>query len=388
MINILVIDSVNDFFRYVVYLYDSNPIIFILGFFFITIILIIIAKLIEIYLKTHSDKIIEEVEGSDKVAILMHENPDPDAMASALGIQHIINSIDKETEIFYAGNISHHENRAFRAVLDVSFTNIKDKDEITGDKIILVDHHEARGFSNAEDVEPDIIIDHHSKSIGFNEEDVGVCYIDSSYGSCSTIVYEFMMEQGFVIGDENNRKNINSKIATGLYYGIMSDTDNLIRSVSKKDYYASMNLYEGIEKDDLYRISNPKIDEDSLDTKANAILNRTVRGPFAVSYIDGVSNSDAIPQAADTLVKLEGLSSVVVIGSCDEKIRLSGRAYDDRVHMGDVISCVLENIDGASGGGHSKMGGGIIPKNKMEDELNISELTEDIFSVLNGDIEV
>jgi len=40
---------------------------------------------------------------------------------------------------------------------------------------------------------------------------------------------------------------------------------------------------------------------------------------------------------------------------------LSGRSRDDRVHMGRAIEAALDEVPGASGGGHPRMGGGQIP---------------------------
>lgn len=382
-------ESIESLFKYFLSYYNSSPLLFILIIFIIFISLVLLTKVIELYLRDPSDKLVSIIENSNKVGILMHENPDPDSMASALGIKFLAMREGNDVEIFYSGDISHHENRAFRAVLDVTFTKIDNKDDLSCETIILVDHHEPRGFEGSTSVVPDVIIDHHSRTVGFNDDNIEFSYIDSSYGACSTIVYEFLKEQNIVIDDEQEQDSLDETTSTALYYGIISDTDNLIRSVSRNDYYASMNLYDGINKDSLYRISNPKIDEDSLETKANAILNRDVRGPFAVSYVKNIMNSDSIPQSADALVKLEGLSSVVVIGECEDNIRLSGRAYDDRVHMGDVISHVLQDVDGASGGGHSKMGGGMIPKEKFDSsELTKDDLIENIFTILNGNTEV
>src|SRR5688572_15305315 len=46
----------------------------------------------------------------DAVTLLMHPNPDPDAMSSAMGIAAIADSVDTDTTIQYPGEIRHQEN--------------------------------------------------------------------------------------------------------------------------------------------------------------------------------------------------------------------------------------------------------------------------------------
>nr|WP_276278752.1 DHH family phosphoesterase [Halomicroarcula sp. SYNS111] len=120
-----------------------------------------------------------------------------------------------------------------------------------------------------------------------------------------------------------------------------------------------------MDGDLLNRIANPQIDAEVLEIKARAITERDVRAPFAVSDVGSVSNSDAIPQAADELETLEGVSAVVVVGETDGTIRLAGRSRDDRVHIGRAIEAVTDDIPMAEGGGHARMGGGKIPVEYM-----------------------
>jgi nanoRNase/pAp phosphatase (c-di-AMP/oligoRNAs hydrolase) len=122
--------------------------------------------------------------------------------------------------------------------------------------------------------------------------------------------------------------------------------------------------------------------------KARAISERNVRNPYAVSDVGEVSNVDSIPQAADGLTRLEGVTAVVVMGEKDETLHLSGRSRDDRVHMGRTLKAVAEELPRGEAGGHARMGGGqlsmdgIGPKSGIERD----ELIERLFSAMTGDI--
>jgi nanoRNase/pAp phosphatase (c-di-AMP/oligoRNAs hydrolase) len=104
-----------------------------------------------------------------------------------------------------------------------------------------------------------------------------------------------------------------------------------------------------------------------------------------------VSNVDAIPQAADELLRLEGVTAVVVIGDTGGTIHLSGRSRDDRVHMGKTLRAVVEDVPMAGAGGHARMGGGQLSVDHMEgigpgEGMTREQLCEGLFNAMNGDI--
>jgi len=336
-------------------------------------------RYVKSYLKSSkSDEMLEVLDGAETMTVIMHDNPDPDAMACAMAVQRLAKLRDVSAELVYPGRISYDENRAFRAVLNVDFTKVQDSQDITGDVIALVDQSRPRGITNANQISPDIIIDHHdTPNI---DDETPFVDIDSTVGSCSAILTMYLDQQDLI-------DNISETLSTALYHGIRSDTNDISEGVSDTDFQAINLLYPRINERSLYRISNPQVDRNSLETKARAILGRQVRGPFAVSDVGDVANTDAIPQAADQLILLEGVSAAVVFGTCNGKIRMSGRAYDDRIHLGNALQRAVNGISqDANAGGHARMAGGTIPKSAFtEGKLSRSELTEKLFTTMNGE---
>lgn len=361
---------------------SQDPILFGLIILLIILITIYVARKIARYLHHPSDDLASLIDESEHLTVLMHENPDPDAMASAMGIERIANKYDTDTQIAYPGRISHHENRAFRAVLDVSFDCINHVSEITGDTVILVDHYVPRGVEDGDTLIVDGVVDHHTVNGYPNTKDTTeFWYVEDKVGSCSTIVTEFLYELD-IISEENG---ISKETATALYFGIKSDTNDMSKGVHDRDFKALTKLYRLKDDDMLHRIANPKVDKEALETRARAIMGREVRGSFAVSDVGEVQNPDAIPQASDELIQLEGLSAVIVIGTYNGDIRMSGRAYDDRVHLGNALSELANSIPGSEAGGHSEMAGGVIPLDTLEtNNITRTDIIEDLFDVLNG----
>lgn len=339
------------------------------------------------------------LSGYDVVTVLMHPNPDPDAMSSALAVDQLAAAVGTATKLCYAGEIRRPENRAFETVLDLEFDRIETADDIATEAVVLVDHNEPRGFAGAEKITPTAVIDHHpGGGTGADFTDVR-----TDMGACATIFADYFqslewdffevdvaLTDGGVDTDDVPVEAMPSHVATGLIYGIQSDTRSLTNGCSEADFAALGYLYQGIDSDLLNRIANPQVDAEVLEVKARAITDREVRAPYGFSDVGDVSNTDAIPQAADELETLEGVSAVVVIGEKEGTIRIAGRSRDDRVHIGRAIEAVIDDIPMAEGGGHARMGGGKIPVEYMDgigpsDGVSKADLRERVFEAMAGE---
>lgn len=318
------------------------------------------------------------IERSPSIGILVHPNPDPDAMATALGVQTVAEAADVDADIFHPGGLRHHENRAFRTVLGLDLEAI-DRHEDLGDRdVVLVDHGVPRGFDGAETVSPIAVIDHH------DDPPVDAEFVDvrPDYGACASIFVEYLKTLG-VRPESSDGMELTPEVATALAYGIHTDTNRLTRGATNREFEALRYLFPAVDDDKLDRVANPSIEASVLESKAKAIINREVRDCYCVSDIGTVTSTDTVPIAAEELLRLEGVTSAVALGTFDGTIYLSGRTTDDRVHMGKTLKRTLEDIPGASGGGHSRMGGGQLPTAALEgaaaDAMTRPDLRESIF---------
>ncbi|THE64929.1 bifunctional oligoribonuclease/PAP phosphatase NrnA [Salinadaptatus halalkaliphilus] len=322
----------------------------------------------------------------DAVTVLMHPNPDPDAMACAMAVETIAESVDTDATLQYAGEIRHQENRAFRTVLDLDLDTIQASSELATDPVVLVDHNTPRGFTGAQSVEPIAVVDHHpGNGTGTRFTDVR-----TEYGAASTIFVEYLEELGVTVDDEDDGFELEPALATGLLYGILSDTNQLTNGCSSAEFDACATLFPAIDEDLLERIANPQVSDDVLQVKATAITDKRVEGPFAICDVGSISNTDAIPQAADELMHLEGVTAVIVYGEHDGTIHLSGRSRDDRVHMGETLRHAVSDIPMANAGGHARMGGGQLSVDHMRgigpsDGIDKAEFEDRLFAALAGE---
>ncbi len=328
----------------------------------------------------------EALADRERVAVLMHPDPDPDAMAAAIGIARLAEQVGCDPTVQFSGQIRHQENRAFRNVLDLDVEGIDHVSELAAESVVLVDHNQPRGFEGADGVLPFAVVDHHPGE-GTGEEFTDV---RTDYGAAASIVAEYFDDVGgkpvppdVHESEVDARFTLPSRECTGLLYGILADTRHLTSGADAADFRAAASLASGVDEDSLDRIANPQVSGETLDVKARAIAGRQVEGSFAVSDVGTLSNADAIPQAADELITLEGITAVVVVGERDGTVHLSGRSRDDRVHMGRALDSAVEGIGDASAGGHARMGGGRIPADM---EPSRETLIKRIFDSLEGDV--
>ncbi|WP_122088411.1 DHH family phosphoesterase [Halalkalicoccus subterraneus] len=285
----------------------------------------------------HLSEIITATE--QKLAIVTHENPDPDAIASAVALRAIAEYLDVEAEIFYFGDMGHQENRAFVNLLDVEMTSLarEDVDAFDGfDTVALVDHAMLTD-ANVEFDEPvDVLIDHHDIDIDRDLPD-GLPFIDirPQMNSTSTILTKYIQEFDLSLGES---------VATALLYGIRAETLDFKRDTTPADLTAAAYLYPFANHDTLEQVESPSMSPETLDVLAEAITNREVQGSHLVSNAGFIRDREALEQAAQHLLNLEGITTTAVFGIADNTIYLAARSKDIRLNIGRVLLDAFEEI--------------------------------------------
>ncbi|AFK18706.1 bifunctional oligoribonuclease/PAP phosphatase NrnA [Haloferax mediterranei ATCC 33500] len=298
-------------------------------------------------------EVLRNIDGP--LAVVMHDNPDPDAIAAALALQAIAKRVNVESDVCYFGDISHQENRALVNLLDLDLRvldEVPEDDEYAG--YALVDHSRP-GVNDRlpTDTNIDIVIDHHPP-----RAPVEAAYVDlrRGVGSTSTLLTEYLEQLGIVPG---------TTVATALLFGIRVDTNDFTREVSNADFEAAAYLVPHVDSDLLERVETPSMTSETMETLARAISNRDVRGDILTTNVGDIRERDALAQAADYLLGMEGVEVTVVYGLMDGTVYVSGRARGARVDLGETFREALGTI--GSAGGHADMAGAQIPLGILAD---------------------
>jgi nanoRNase/pAp phosphatase (c-di-AMP/oligoRNAs hydrolase) len=290
------------------------------------------------------------------LAIVMHDNPDPDAIASAIALQRLSKLAGRDAEACYFGSISHQENRAFVNLLDIELTNLEageDLSEYGG--FALVDHSRP-GINDQlpEDTPIEVVIDHHPPRGPVEAE-----YLDlrSDVGATSTLLVEYLQQSAI---------QIDETVASALLFGIRIDTDEFRREVSSTDFEAAAALVAAADLETLQRVESPSMSPETLETIGLAIRNRSRHGPVVITGVDRLHDRDALAQAADRLLNIEGVTTTLVYGIDDQTVYISARTRGSDLDLGEALRDAFGQI--GSAGGHADMAGAQIEIGSFEHE--------------------
>ena len=272
--------------------------------------------------------VIDETDG--RMAILAHRSPDPDSIASAVALKAITESRDVETDILYDGEIGHQENRAFVNLFGIDLTPLAEVDLDTYDTLALVDHAKASEPAVEEPV--DVFIDHFEPEVDYDARFVDV---RPNVSSTSTILTKYVQEFDLSLSED---------VATALLYGIRAETLDFKRDTTPADLTAAAYLYPFADHDTLEQVESPSMSPETLDVLADAIRNRDVKGSHLVSNAGFIRNREALSEAAQHLLNLEGITTTAAFAIADDTIYLAARSKDIRMNIGSVLEDAFGDI--------------------------------------------
>lgn len=299
------------------------------------------------------------------LGIITHKNPDPDAIGSAMALAAIArraNPRKLSCRIFYEGIIGHQENRTMVNLLEIKMEKLGPQAIQDCTYLALVDCP-GPGMNNtlSPRTRVHIIIDHHKDSHGLE----GASFVDirPGVGATASILSQYLQELDIPV---------DKAVATGLLYGIRSDTRDFRRNVTPQDLSNAAFLLPLTDSDLLDQIMSPSLSQETLDVLGNAIRNRKVQSGYLFANVGFVRNRDSLPQAADLLISLEGVNTALVYGISDDAIIISSRNRDIRLHIGNVLEEAFGDIGDA--GGHPNMAAATIPLSYFRRVKNKEEL--------------
>jgi nanoRNase/pAp phosphatase (c-di-AMP/oligoRNAs hydrolase) len=287
------------------------------------------------------------------LGIITHQNPDPDAIASAMALAAIAKHANPKrlaTRIFYEGNIGHQENRTFVNLLDIKMEHLTPDALAKCTYVALVDTP-APGANNEvpQGTRIHIVIDHH-KDEKHTAPAAAFTDIRPGIGATASILTQYLQELDIPV---------DQRVATALMYGIRADTKDFKRNTTPQDLNYAGFLLPLTDAGLLDKIMSPSLSQETIEVLGKAIQNRQIISGYLFSNVGYVMNRDALPQAADLLITLEGVNTALVYGITDTAIVVSARNRDIRLHIGNALAEAFGDIGDA--GGHPNMAAATLP---------------------------
>ncbi|HVR44340.1 MAG TPA: DHH family phosphoesterase [Thermoanaerobaculia bacterium] len=302
-----------------------------------------------------------------KLLVLTHDNPDPDALASAAAMKLLLESKRGiRATIGYSGIIGRAENRAMVRLLDLPIHHLTRLNLDEYRYIALMDAQPHTGNTALPETRPvDIVIDHHplrdeTKKARFYQ-------VSDDLGASATLMTHYLMMAGVEIPTD---------LATALLYGIRSETQDLGREVHPLDLEAYHHLVPLSDAAKLAAIAKPSLPRQYYAQLAVALDAILVGPTVAICPVGNVTNPDFVPEMADFTVRMEGVRWSLAFGYYDLKMYLSMRSNDPEASAGELMQKVL--VEFGKGGGHGMRAGGNVDlstgsRSRLELERVITE---------------
>ena len=308
--------------------------------------------------------LLRTLEGNKEVLILPHNDPDPDAIASAVALGYLLTQrLDVVVHIAYRGIIGRAENRALVHYLDHPLRRLRGAD-LRELPIVLVDTQPGAG-NNALLPQSSIlgVIDHHT----WRETSEAATYVDvrPKLGSTSTIITAYLQAAGI---------EPTTQVATALFYGIKTDTMGLVRGASAEDVAAYFYLQPRIDVDALVKIERAQVPIEYFQKLDDTLHAARMYDKVILSHIGAMSRPDMAAEMADLLLRLRGIEWIICTGAYKDRLIMAIRTRESRGNAG----ALAQEIVGQQGtaGGHGTMAGGQIPLDGQDPEQLAEQLGE------------
>ncbi len=282
---------------------------------------------------------------ADRILIMLHHDPDPDAMASGLALRNLLRRTKTTAIIGAIQGVTRPENQRMVNLLDLHVEAIAPESLKEYDRIAMVDvqPHYFGGLIDR----VDLVIDHHPEQPGYTAVFKD---IRPDYGSTSTILTEHLRAVDV---------NISERTATAMLYAIKSDTLFFNRSTNRVDLEAFSYLYPLADAALIRKMEGAEITLERLDYVLKAYRGGTLTEQVFCAFLGQSPREDFIPYVADFFLQLEDVKWTVVAGIVNESLVVSVRNLGYTKNAGEFVRRFFADV--GSAGGHRAMAKAVVP---------------------------
>jgi nanoRNase/pAp phosphatase (c-di-AMP/oligoRNAs hydrolase) len=286
---------------------------------------------------------------ADRVLILLHNDPDPDALASGLALRNLLRRTKTTAIIGAMQGVTRPENLRMANMLDIHVEQITPASFAGFDRIATVDvqpHYFGGLLDRA-----DLVVDHHPEQPGYSAVFKD---IRADYGSTSTILTEHLRAVDV---------NISERTATAMLYAIKSDTLFFARHTNRVDLEAFTFLYPLADAALIRKMEGAEITMERLDYVTRASQNSILREQVFTAFLGDAPREDFIPYTADFFLQLEDVKWTILAGFVGEMLIVSVRNLGYSRNAGEFVKRWFADI--GSAGGHRAMAKAVVPLDRF-----------------------
>jgi len=296
---------------------------------------------------------------AEKVLILLHNEPDPDAMASGLALRNLLRRTKATAIIGAIQGVTRPENLRMANMLDIHVEKITPPQFGDFDRIATVDvqPHYFGGMLDR----VDLVVDHHPEQTGYS-----AAYKDirADYGSTSTILTEHLRAVDV---------NISERTATAMLYAIKSDTLFFARHTNRVDLEAFTFLYPLADAALIRKMEGAEITLDRLEYVTRASQGGIMKDQVFSAFIGEAPREDFIPYTADFFLQLEDVKWTIIAGVVAGSLIISVRNLGYSRNAGEFVKRWFADIGNA--GGHRAMAKAVVPIDRFREKFGVLDST-------------
>jgi nanoRNase/pAp phosphatase (c-di-AMP/oligoRNAs hydrolase) len=290
---------------------------------------------------------------AERVLIMLHNEPDPDAMASGLALRNVMRRTKATAIIGAIQGVTRPENVRMVNLLDIHVEQITPETLREYDRIAMVDV-QPHYFSGLID-RVDLVIDHHPEQPGYTATFKD---IRPDYGSTSTILTEHLRAVDV---------NISERTATAMLYAIKSDTLFFNRQTNRVDLEAFSYLYPLADAAMIRKMEGAEITLERLEYVMKAYRSGALADQVFCAFIGSSTREDFITYVADFFLQLEDVKWTIIAGIVGDALVISVRNLGYTKNAGEFVRRFFADI--GSAGGHRAMAKAVVPMRAFREKF-------------------
>ncbi len=302
---------------------------------------------------------LKEFLGYENIVVQCHDNPDADAIASGFGVYSYLKKQGKKVRFIYGGKFPIQKSNLILMVTELKIPIEYVQELEMAELLITVDCQYGGGNVTYFPAKTVAVIDHHQVS---GELPV-LNEVRSNFGSCATVVRELLKIEEMDL-------NENKLLATALYYGLMTDTNNFteVSHPLDKDLRDDAIFDRAI----LTRLRNANLSFRELEIAGAALLGYDYNETYHYALVKAEPcDPNILGIISDMMLEVDTVDCCLVYSVLPFGIKLSVRSCIKEVKASELAEFITEGI--GSGGGHLEKAGGFIQAELLGEKENISE---------------
>jgi len=293
-----------------------------------------------------------------EIVIQGHDNPDADAIASGYGLWLYFRLKGKKVRFVYGGSRPIQKSNLVLMV-EKLHVPIEHTERLDHEPELLLTVDCQYGEKNVQKFAAKnvAVVDHHVA----REWDLPkLSEIRCSYGSCSTVVWDMLKDEGYDPAD-------NEELATAFYYGLFMDTGKLQEVRHPKDKDMRDELEIRLNHPILTMLQNCNLSQEELKIagKAMASVDFHQAGHYALALAQRC-DPNILGVISDALIEVENVGTCIAYCVMDDGVKLSVRSCERETKANELAAFVTQGI--GSGGGHVRKSGGFLGKELLARE--------------------